>query len=149
MKLNIAVLAGDGIGPEIVAQGLRVTEAIARKFGHELHTERRWSEPLPSMQTGNPYPDETHELCMKSDAVLFGAIGHPRFDNDPSAKVRPEQDCLPCAKTGTLCQHPSTDHLSFFVGQIPAQNRAHRRGRFCGHPRTYRRDVFRRAAGTQ
>src|SRR5674476_450821 len=98
MKLNIAVLAGDGIGPEIVAQGLRVTEAVAKKFGHELHTEDALVGAVAIEATGNPYPDETHELCMKSDAVLFGAIGHPRFDNDPSAKVRPEQGLLAMRK---------------------------------------------------
>jgi 3-isopropylmalate dehydrogenase len=98
MILKIAVLAGDGIGPEIVAQALRVTEAVAKKFGHELHTEAALVGAVAIDATGNPYPDETHELCMKSDAVLFGAIGHPRFDNDPSAKVRPEQGLLAMRK---------------------------------------------------
>lgn len=98
MKLNIAVLAGDGIGPEIVAQALRVTEAIAKQFGHELHTEEALVGAVAIDATGNPYPDATHDLCMKSDAVLFGAIGHPRFDNDPSAKVRPEQGLLAMRK---------------------------------------------------
>ncbi|MEI7829736.1 MAG: 3-isopropylmalate dehydrogenase [Prolixibacteraceae bacterium] len=98
MKLNIAVLAGDGIGPEIVAQALRVTEAVAKKFGHELHTKEALVGAVAIDATGNPYPDETHELCMQSDAVLFGAIGHPRFDNDPSAKVRPEQGLLAMRK---------------------------------------------------
>ena len=98
MKLNIAVLAGDGIGPEIVAQALRVIEAVAKKFGHELHTTEGLVGAVAIDVTGNPYPDETHELCMKSDAVLFGAIGHPRFDNDPSAKVRPEQGLLAMRK---------------------------------------------------
>jgi len=98
MILNIAVLAGDGIGPEIVAQALRVTKAVAEKFGHELHTKEALVGAVAIDATGNPYPDETHELCMQSDAVLFGAIGHPRFDNDPSAKVRPEQGLLAMRK---------------------------------------------------
>ena len=98
MNLNIAVLAGDGIGPEIVAQALRVTAAVAEKFGHELHTKEALVGAVAIDATGNPYPDETHELCMQSDAVLFGAIGHPRFDNDPSAKVRPEQGLLAMRK---------------------------------------------------
>jgi len=98
MNLNIAVLAGDGIGPEIVAQALRVTEAVAKKFGHQLLTTEGLVGAVAIDATGNPYPDETHELCMKSDAVLFGAIGHPRFDNDPSAKVRPEQGLLAMRK---------------------------------------------------
>jgi len=98
MKLNIAVLPGDGIGPEIVEQALRVTEAICDKFGHELQTRTGLVGAVAIDETGNPYPDETHELCMNSDAVLFGAIGHPRFDNDPSAKVRPEQGLLAMRK---------------------------------------------------
>lgn len=98
MKLNIAVLPGDGIGPEIVEQALRVTRAVCQKFGHELVTNTALVGAAAIDQVGNPYPDETHNLCMNSDAVLFGAIGHPRFDNDPSAKVRPEQGLLAMRK---------------------------------------------------
>jgi 3-isopropylmalate dehydrogenase len=94
MNLNIAVLPGDGIGPEIIEQALNVTKAIAKKFGHTLTYEYALVGACAIDKTGNPYPDETHALCMKSDAVLFGAIGHPRFDNDPKAKVRPEQGLL-------------------------------------------------------
>ncbi|WP_101689008.1 3-isopropylmalate dehydrogenase [Dysgonomonas massiliensis] len=98
MKLNIAVLPGDGIGPEIVKQALRVTEAVCKKFNHELEYKYGIVGACAIDQVGNPYPDETHELCMKSDAVLFGAIGDPKFDNDPSAKVRPEQGLLAMRK---------------------------------------------------
>jgi 3-isopropylmalate dehydrogenase len=98
MKLNIAVLPGDGIGPEIVGQALRVAEAVCKKFGHELSYKYGLVGACAIDQTGNPYPDETHELCMNSDAVLFGAIGDPKFDNNPSAKVRPEQGLLAMRK---------------------------------------------------
>ncbi len=98
MKLNIAVLPGDGIGPEIVKQALRVTEAVCKKFNHELEYKYGIVGACAIDQVGNPYPDVTHELCMKSDAVLFGAIGDPKFDNDPSAKVRPEQGLLAMRK---------------------------------------------------
>lgn len=98
MKLNIAVLPGDGIGPEIVKQALRVTEAVCKKFNHELEYKYGIVGACAIDQVGNPYPDETHELCMKSDAVLFGAIGDPKFDNNPSAKVRPEQGLLAMRK---------------------------------------------------
>ena len=94
MNLNIAVLPGDGIGPEIIEQALNVTKAIAKKVGHTLTYETALVGACAIDKTGNPYPDETHALCMKSDAVLFGAIGHPRYDNDPKAKVRPEQGLL-------------------------------------------------------
>ena len=98
MKLNIAVLPGDGIGPEIVEQALRVTEAVCEKFGHELSYEYGLVGACAIDQTGNPYPDKTHELCMASEAVLFGAIGDPKYDNNPSAKVRPEQGLLAMRK---------------------------------------------------
>ncbi len=98
MKLNIAVLPGDGIGPEIVAVALDVTKAVCKKFGHELEYQYGICGADAIDKVGNPYPDETHELCMKSDAVLFGAVGDPRFDNNPAAKVRPEQGLLAMRK---------------------------------------------------
>lgn len=98
MKLNIAVLPGDGIGPEIVAQALDVTKAICEKYGHELTYKQAIVGACAIDAVGNPYPDETHELCMQSDAVLFGAIGDPKYDNNPSAKVRPEQGLLAMRK---------------------------------------------------
>jgi 3-isopropylmalate dehydrogenase len=94
MELNIAVLAGDGIGPEIIQEALKVVEAVSKKFGHKLDYTHGLTGAAAIDAVGDPYPDETHELCMNADAVLFGAIGHPRFDNDPSAKVRPEQGLL-------------------------------------------------------
>lgn len=98
MKLKIALLAGDGIGPEVIEQAVKVSDAVAKKFNHEIS----WSPALTGAAAidavGDPYPDETHDICASSDAVLFGAIGHPRFDNDPSAKVRPEQGLLKMRK---------------------------------------------------
>lgn len=93
-ELNIAVLAGDGIGPEIMEQALKITKAVCNKFGHKLNYEEGLTGAIAIDTVGDPYPSSTHELCMNSDAVLFGAIGHPKFDNDPSAKVRPEQGLL-------------------------------------------------------
>ena len=98
MKLNIAVLPGDGIGPEIIEQGLEVTKAICKKFDHQLIYKYGVVGACAIDQVGNPYPDATHELCMQSDAVLFGAVGDPKFDNNPSAKVRPEQGLLAMRK---------------------------------------------------
>ncbi len=94
MKLNIAVLPGDGIGPEIVEQGMKAVKAVCEKYGHELSYKHALVGAVAIDETGNPYPDETHELCMQSDAVYFGAIGSPKYDNNPSAKVRPEQGLL-------------------------------------------------------
>src|SRR5690606_17332754 len=94
MKLNIALLAGDGIGPEVIDQAVKVSDAVAKKFGHQI----QWTPALTGAAAidavGEPYPDATHDICVAADAVLFGAIGHPRYDNDPSAKVRPEQGLL-------------------------------------------------------
>jgi 3-isopropylmalate dehydrogenase len=98
MKLNIALLAGDGIGPEVIDQAVKVSNAIAVKFKHEI----TWTSALTGAAAidavGEPYPDETHAICMNAEAVLFGAIGHPKYDNDPSAKVRPEQGLLKMRK---------------------------------------------------
>ena len=94
MKLNIALLPGDGIGPEVIDQAVKVCNKVAEKFNHEIV----WKEALTGAAAidavGDGYPDETHEICMQADAVLFGAIGHPKYDNDPTAKVRPEQGLL-------------------------------------------------------
>ena len=94
MKLNIAVLPGDVIGQEIIAQAMKVVNAVCRKFHHDLHYETGLVGACAIDAVGDPYPDATHELCMRSDAVLFGAIGSPAYDNDPAAKVRPEQGLL-------------------------------------------------------
>ena len=98
MKLNIAILPGDGIGPEIVEQAMKAVKAVANKFNHELEYEYGITGASAIDQVGDPYPAETHELCMKSDAVLFGAIGDPKFDNNPKAPVRPEQGLLAMRK---------------------------------------------------
>lgn len=98
MKLNIALLAGDGIGPEVIDQAVKVCDVIATKFNHEINWKPALTGAAAIDAVGEPYPDETHEICKNSDAVLFGAIGHPRFDNDPSAKVRPEQGLLKMRK---------------------------------------------------
>lgn len=98
MKLNIALLAGDGIGPEVIDQAVKVSDAVAKKFGHDITWKPALTGAAAIDAVGEPYPDETHEVCANADAVLFGAIGDPRFDNDPSAKVRPEQGLLKMRK---------------------------------------------------
>jgi len=98
MNLKIALLAGDGIGPEVIAQAVKVCDAIALKYDHNITWKPALTGAAAIDAVGDPYPDETHEICSTADAVLFGAIGHPRFDNDPSAKVRPEQGLLKMRK---------------------------------------------------
>lgn len=98
MKLNIAVLPGDGIGPEIIEQAMKTVRIVCKKYNHELTCSTALVGACAIDATGNPYPDETHECCMHSDAVLFGAIGSPEYDNNPAAKVRPEQGLLAMRK---------------------------------------------------
>ena len=98
MHLKIALLAGDGIGPEVIEQAVKVADAIANKFEHTIEWMPALTGAAAIEAVGDPYPDATHEVCLAADAVLFGAIGHPRFDNDPSAKVRPEQGLLKMRK---------------------------------------------------
>ena len=98
MKLNLAILPGDGIGPEIIEQAMKAVKAVAKKFNHELTYEYGLTGACAIDMVGDPYPAETHDLCMKSDAVLFGAIGDPKFDNNPKAPVRPEQGLLAMRK---------------------------------------------------
>lgn len=99
MSYNIAIIEGDGIGPEVTAQSVVVLNAIADKFGHEFNYRYCLMGAIAIDKTGNPLPDETIEVCLNSDAILFGAIGHPKYDNDPSAKVRPEQGLLKLRKS--------------------------------------------------
>jgi len=98
MKLKLAILPGDGIGPEIIEQAMKVVEALCEKFGHELTCRTALVGACAIEAVGNPYPDETHALCMESDAILFGAIGSPEYDNNPKAKIRPEQGLLAMRK---------------------------------------------------
>ena len=98
MKLKIAVLPGDGIGPEVTNESIKVLNCIAKKFNHEVEMNEGLVGAIAIDHHNNPYPDETHNLCLESDAILFGAIGDPKYDNDPKAKIRPEQGLLEMRK---------------------------------------------------
>ena len=98
MKLKIAVLAGDGIGPEIMRQGVAVMDAIADKFHHEVTYQEAICGAHAIDLVGDPFPEETFQICKEADAVLFAAVGDPKYDNDPTAKVRPEQGLLAMRK---------------------------------------------------
>ncbi len=98
MKLKIAVLPGDGIGPEIMEQGVAVCSAVAQKFGHEVSYETALCGAHAIDEVGDPFPEETFQVCEQADAVLFASVGDPKFDNDPTAKVRPEQGLLAMRK---------------------------------------------------
>lgn len=98
MDFKIAVLPGDGIGPEISKQGVDVMTAVCEKFGHNVSYKYALCGADAIDKVGNPFPQETFEICRDADAVLFSAVGDPKFDNDPTAKVRPEQGLLAMRK---------------------------------------------------
>ena len=107
MNLNIAVLPGDGIGPEISAQGVDVMSAVCKKFGHEVRYEYALCGADAIDKVGDPFPKETYEICKEADAVLFSAVGDPKFDNDPTAKVRPTGVAGHAQETGVVCEYPA------------------------------------------
>src|ERR1700722_12531643 len=94
MKKLIAVLPGDGVGPEITEQSKKNLETIAEKFGHTFIFKTGLIGAAAIDDTGNSYPDETQRPCVSADVILFGATGVLKYDNYPSAKIRPEQGLL-------------------------------------------------------
>lgn len=104
MKLKIALLPGDGIGPEVTAQAKKCLTAVGDIFGHEFSFKRAEVGASGIEKSGTPLPQKTLDLCLESDAVLFGAIGDPKYDNNPDAKIRPEQGLLQLReKLGLFC----------------------------------------------
>ncbi|MDD2820841.1 MAG: 3-isopropylmalate dehydrogenase [Flavobacterium sp.] len=98
MNLKIAVLSGDGIGPEVILQAKKALYAIGVVYDHEFVFEDALIGAIAIEKTGNPLPEQTLNLCLNTDAVLFGAIGDPIYDNDPTAKIRPELGLLKLRK---------------------------------------------------
>ena len=98
MDFKIAVLPGDGIGPEISEQGVAVMTAVCEKFGHRVSYQYAICGADAIDKVGDPFPEETFQICMAADAVLFSAVGDPKYDNDPTSKVRPEQGLLAMRK---------------------------------------------------
>ncbi len=123
MKLKIAVLAGDGIGPEIMEQGVAVASAIADKFGHEVSYQEALCGAHAIDQVGDPFPEETFQACMAADAVLFASVGHPKYDNDPTAKIRPEQGLLAMRrKLGLYANIRPVETFDSLIHQSPLKN---------------------------
>jgi 3-isopropylmalate dehydrogenase len=96
--IDIALLPGDGVGPEVTSAAIRVAEATCKRFGHELCVRSGLIGGCAIDATGTPLPDETIRLCTEVDAVLLGAVGGPRWD-DPAGHVRPEQGLLGIRKS--------------------------------------------------
>jgi 3-isopropylmalate dehydrogenase len=98
MKLKITVLPGDGIGPEVTREAIRVLRAVADSYGHDFEFNEKLFGGVAIKQTGNPYPEDTAQACLSSDAVLLGAVGAPEFDQLPT-KQRPEAGLLALRKS--------------------------------------------------
>ncbi len=104
MKFKITIIPGDGIGPEVTEQAKKTLEAISEIYNHTFICEEALMGASAIDKTGSPLPDKTIISCKKSDAILLGAIGDPKYDNNPTAKVRPEQGLLKLRKElGLFC----------------------------------------------
>jgi 3-isopropylmalate dehydrogenase len=119
MIKKICLIYGDGVGPEVTKQSVRVLDAIAETFNHEFTYERALLGAEAIDATEQALPQQTVDIALQSDAVLFGAVGHPKFDNDPTAKVRPEHGILGIRKALELFAnirpvkaYPNLTHLS-------------------------------------
>ena len=111
MKLKIALLPGDGIGPEIVGEAVKVLDSVAAKYGHQFEYSKALVGACAIDATGDPYPAETHAVCEASDVVLFGAIGDPKYDR-------------------TFCEPSSAGGVRFAGRAFSAQDRNCQGGRF-------------------
>jgi 3-isopropylmalate dehydrogenase len=120
MKKNIAVLPGDGIGPEIVQEAVKVLDAVAKAYDHEFNYNYADVGAIAIDKTGTPLPEPTLKTSLESDAVLFGAIGDPKYDNNPNAKVRPEQGLLAIRKAlGLFCNIRPVKTFDALLHQSP------------------------------
>jgi 3-isopropylmalate dehydrogenase len=123
MEKKIAYLPGDGIGPEVAGQAKRALEAVAQKYGHSFTFTEAVVGATAIDATGDPYPAETHKVCTESDAVLFGAIGDPKYDNDPTAAVRPEEGLLRMRKNlGLYCNIRPVKAFGILADNAPLKN---------------------------
>ncbi|MGB3618416.1 MAG: 3-isopropylmalate dehydrogenase [Catalinimonas sp.] len=102
MQANLLSVPGDGIGPEVTRWGRAVLEAVADRYGHQFHFDEALMGHVAIEATGDPLPNETLDQMRAADAVLFGAVGHPKYDQDPTLKVRPEQGLLRMRKSLAL-----------------------------------------------
>ena len=99
MKKKITILPGDGIGPEVVEQGLKVMRAVNQLFDHEFEMIEKDFGAIAIDKHRDPLPQDTLDQCLDSDAIFLGAIGDPKYDNDPTLPVRPEQGLLKLRKS--------------------------------------------------
>lgn len=124
MNVNIALLAGDGIGPEIIAQAVKALDHVARKYAHNFTYREALVGACAIDATGDPYPEETHKICREADAVLFGAIGDPKYDNDPKAPGTPRTGAAAHAQVAGTVRQPAPHRALRHAGRpLAAQGR--------------------------
>lgn len=128
---KIAVIPGDGIGPEIITESIKSLNALTEKFNYKFEYRYGLMGAEAIYKTGNPLPDETLKICIESDAVLFGAIGDPLFDNNPDAKVRPEQGLLKLRKElGLFANIRPVQVFTPLIDKSPLKKRIGKRSRY-------------------
>ena len=122
MEKKITVLSGDGIGPEVMNQAIKVLDAVAERYGHVFHYFHHLIGGVAIKETGKPLPEVTITSCKQSDAVLLGAIGHPKY-SDPKMKVRPEQGLLAIRKElGLYCNVRPVTAYNGLLNMSPLKN---------------------------
>ena len=122
MKAHIVTLPGDYIGPEIVAQAVKVLNAVAEKYGHTFCFDERRLGGASIDAFGVPLTDETLAACNAADAVLMGSVGGPKWDAVEPAR-RPERGCSPCARA---CRCSPICARARFTRSFPARVRSAR-----------------------
>ncbi len=120
MQKTIAVLPGDGIGPEVTAEAVKVLKSVAQRYHHSFRFEYGRIGAAAMDETGSPFPEKTKNLCESADAILLGAIGDPKYDQDPAAAVRPEQGLLALRKAlGLYANIRPVSCYDALAGKIP------------------------------
>ena len=121
--IKVTLLKGDGIGPEIIEQAEKVMRSVEKRYHLSFSTQEALIGAIAIDKTGTPLPEETISLCKESDAVLLGAVGDPKYDNDPTAKIRPEQGLLGIRKAlGLYCNIRPIKIFDALLDKCPLKN---------------------------
>ena len=126
MEYNIAVVKGDGIGPEIVTEAMKVLDKVGEKFGHTFHYQEVLAGGCSIDANGVPLTEETIEICKNADSVLLGAVGGPKWDEVPSGKASGKGAARPALGARPVCQPAPRADAQGAVRRLPDQARDHR-----------------------
>lgn len=146
MRLDITVLLGDGVGPEVTREAVRVLRTVLDLYGYEASFEERAVGGVAIRQFGTPLPEATARACTESHAVLLGAVGGPEFDSLPAAE-RPEAGLLALRQVpGRLCQSASRGRVRRHRRLLAVASGGDQGRRRLDRPRTAGWNLFRRTA---